>query len=1214
MTISSALQIVFNPSSYYLKKPDSGFPRLLAVIAMTVTYVIFAKLSYFSTIPPGYASTIWPPAGIALAGLLIYGYRLWPGVLLGAFIANGLIPELTNSVSDILITLLTTLVISSGATLQALAGAYWLKRYAGFPNGLRREKSILLFMLYGGALSATINPTLSIAMLVATGKTPLANVLNNWLTWWCGDVLGVVIFTPLALAWLLKDTDSWRHRRFMITLPIVSMFALTAIAVIYETKSSNERIQLEFDQHVEQLNNALETSLTNQVHALHSIRSLFLTSIEVNKDEFRIFTQQLLTDYPDIQSISWAPLIQNADRDAFEKMLQKQGDPSFQITEVDAKQQRVPAKTRPQYAPVTFIEPYQYNNKVLNFDNLSNPSRLAAFNSATDSGDLIISPRIKLLQDSSQYGVLAVIPLYRKNLALQTLTEKRLAISSYVTAALKLNDMMTTALKHSNTHGLSYRLRDSTAPTAEQLLYSSEPFFPAPLVIQEKAWFSAKKTLSSRSALPFGGRVWIFEVVPKQDYFASHRSSDVWLVMLLSLLVTSLVSVFSLLTSGRTRILQQLVNERTDDIQQQHAQLLSLMSEKEKLSMALEQSQSAVMITDLDATIEYINQAFVNNTGYSREEIIGSKANRFKSGKTPKTTFESMWATLLNGNAWQGEIINMNKQGQEFIELTWISPIRSNNGMISHYLSVKENITERKKTESELTKLSMALEQSQSSVMITDLDATIEYVNQAFITSTGYSREEIIGQKPSLLKSNKTPRSTYDAMWAALLAGKAWQGEVINLNKQGEEFIELTWISPIRKANGEVSNYLGVKEDISERKQKDALLLAAKERAEHLAKTKSQFLANMSHEIRTPMNAIIGFSELALLKDMPTEVTDYLKNINTASNNLLVILNDILDLSKLEAGQMGLNLSPFSLPDLQATLHNLFIITAQSKGLALSINIASDVPDSLIGDSIRLRQVLTNLLGNAIKFTSQGAVTLNISLQQRDDQQARLLFAVTDTGIGISVEQQAKLFLPFSQVDDGYARNFEGTGLGLVISQDLVQLMGSLIKVESQPGLGSCFSVELALPIAPLSTLASIKTPSNTAPSVLHTETETLNGIKILVAEDDAFNQKIIQQVLKRLGASLIVLANDGSEALATLEQDDFDVVLMDLHMPIMNGFEAATEIRKRPRYAQLPVIALSASVTDEDRQRSLAAGMNDFIAKPINTNTLLSTLKQYLD
>jgi len=639
-----------------------------------------------------------------------------------------------------------------------------------------------------------------------------------------------------------------------------------------------------------------------------------------------------------------------------------------------------------------------------------------------------------------------------------------------------------------------------------------------------------------------------------------------------------------------------------------------------RLDLILNSTGEGIYGIGINGECIFINASALTMLGYaSQQEVLGKNSHQLfhyaHADGSPYNAEQCPIYKALQGvsNSSMDTEMFWRKDGTKFSVQYQAHPIITNKQIIGCVVSFID-ITEHKKNKATLTMLSTALEQSQSSVMITNLDATIEYVNQAFITSTGYSREEIIGQKPSLLKSDKTPRSTYDAMWAALLAGKAWQGEVINLNKQGEEFIELTWISPIRKANGEVSHYLGVKEDITERKQKDALLLAAKERAEHLAKTKSQFLANMSHEIRTPMNAIIGFSELALLKDMPTEVTDYLKNINTASNNLLVILNDILDLSKLEAGQMGLNLSAFSLPDLQATLHNLFIITAQSKGLALSINIASDVPDSLIGDSIRLRQVLTNLLGNAIKFTSQGAVTLNISLQQRDDLQARLLFAVTDTGIGISVEQQAKLFLPFSQIDDGYARNFEGTGLGLVISQDLVRLMDGLIKVESQPALGSCFSFELMLPIAPLSMLESIKMPTSTVPSVLHTETEALSGIKILVAEDDAFNQKIIQQVLKRLGASVIVLANNGSEVLSALEQDDFDVVLMDLHMPIMNGYEASAEIRKHLRYAQLPVIALSASVTDEDKRRCLIAGMNDFVAKPINVKELLSTLKKYLN
>ena len=224
---------------------------------------------------------------------------------------------------------------------------------------------------------------------------------------------------------------------------------------------------------------------------------------------------------------------------------------------------------------------------------------------------------------------------------------------------------------------------------------------------------------------------------------------------------------------------------------------------------------------------------------------------------------------------------------------------------------------------------------------------------------------------------------------------------------------------------------------------------------------------------------------------------------------------------------------------------------------------------------------------------------------QLNASEARLLFSVIDTGMGISAEQQNKLFQPFSQVDDGFSRNFEGTGLGLTISQDLVQLMDSSIKLDSHVDLGSCFSFELALPLA----LSAIE-PQITPISSLHPE--PLSGVSILVAEDDAFNQKIITQVLENFGAR-VVLANNGLEALAALEQDRFDVVLMDLHMPSMNGYEATLAIRKQARYAQLPVITLSASVTDEEKQRCLTTGMNAFVGKPINKIELLATLEQWL-
>jgi PAS domain S-box-containing protein len=527
---------------------------------------------------------------------------------------------------------------------------------------------------------------------------------------------------------------------------------------------------------------------------------------------------------------------------------------------------------------------------------------------------------------------------------------------------------------------------------------------------------------------------------------------------------------------------------------------------------------------------------------------------------------------------------------------------------LSHFNKVlnHELLIAKKQAEGQTKILSMALEQSHSAVMITDLDTHIEYVNQAFVNTTGYAREEIIGSKSNRFKSGKTPNTTYESMWASLNTGDEWHGEIINQNKNGDEFIEQTWISPIREEDGTISHYLSVKEDITEDKKNAALLVAAKDRAETLTKHKSQFLANMSHEIRTPMMAIMGFSDLALLDEVPPETYGYLQDINAASNHLLAILNDILDVSKLDAEKMTLQLECFNLADMRSMLHGLFINTAQDKGLSLIIALETQVPTMLIGDSLRLRQVLINLLSNALKFTQQGSVNLTISLLELTKSEARLLFAVTDTGMGISAEQQAKLFQPFSQVNDSYIKNLEGTGLGLTISQNLVELMGDRIKLDSQVGSGSCFSFELTLPLA----LVPIK--PKTKPTI-RPNMEVLSNIQILLVEDNPFNQKVVTRTLNLFGAS-IVLANNGLEALTVLEQQEFDIVLMDLHMPSMDGFETTVEIRKQPRYAQLPVIAFSAGVTEQQvKQRCLAVGMNDVVSKPIDNTELLTILARWV-
>ncbi|MDD5755435.1 MAG: two-component regulator propeller domain-containing protein, partial [Methylococcales bacterium] len=366
--------------------------------------------------------------------------------------------------------------------------------------------------------------------------------------------------------------------------------------------------------------------------------------------------------------------------------------------------------------------------------------------------------------------------------------------------------------------------------------------------------------------------------------------------------------------------------------------------------------------------------------------------------------------------------------------------------------------------------------------------------------------------------------------------------------------------------------------------------------------TKSVFLANMSHEIRTPMNAIHGLSYLALQKeDLSLEIRDYLEKISRSSNNLIAILNDILDFSKLEAGRLSIDNLPYNLNSVTNYLNDLFFDIAEKNSLDFKIEVAPDVPPDLIGDKLRLQQILTNLIGNAIKFTKHGSVSLKITLQEIDSLAARLLFCVTDTGIGLSEQDNEKLFQPFSQVDGSITRRFGGTGLGLVISHDLLQMMGGEFSIKSTLGEGSTFSFELN------QTIASKQHETEYETEIPEFE-QSMMGIRILVAEDNEINQLVICEFLTFAGIT-VEIANNGLEALALLEKNSFDAVLMDMSMPVMDGFEATTLIRNQACYAELPVIALSAGVTIEEQKKCVDAGVNDFIAKPIYPETLMSTL-----
>ncbi|NJD33465.1 MAG: PAS domain S-box protein [Betaproteobacteria bacterium] len=632
---------------------------------------------------------------------------------------------------------------------------------------------------------------------------------------------------------------------------------------------------------------------------------------------------------------------------------------------------------------------------------------------------------------------------------------------------------------------------------------------------------------------------------------------------------------------------------------------------------------AAAIVTADEGRFIQVNENFERDFGWTNVDLKGRTSGEI--GLWSERVAREPWVEELRRESRliDHESVWMTKRGEP--RMVSISAEITDLDHTSCILIYVMDITERKEAEEQILKLSMAVEQSPVSVAITDLKGRMEYVNEAFVQVTGFSREEAIGQNPRILKSGRTPAASFTEMWSAISQGKSWNGEFYNKRKDGTAYIEYARVSPIRQADGRITHYVAVKEDITEKKRlgeeldrhryhledlvasRTAQLAEAREIAETANRAKTAFLANMSHEIRTPMNAIVGLTHLLRRGKTTPEQDIHLVKIAGAAAHLLSIINDILDISKIEAGRLALEQTDFHLGTLLDDVQSLIANQALAKGLDVRVN-SEAVALWLKGDPTRLRQALLNFVGNAVKFTDTGSIAIRACLLEESDSGVLVRFEVEDTGIGIPPEKQKNLFQAFEQADISTTRKYGGTGLGLAITQRLARMMGGDAGVVSVPGQGSTFWFTARLEYGQATKPAFSDTyPRNTEMRLrLHA------GKRILLADDVAINREVAAMLLEEAGL-VIEIAENGLQAVEKVRAQDYALILMDVQMPVMDGLDATRRIRAFPGREGVPVLAMTANAFDEDRWACLEAGMVDFVPKPIDPEVLYRTVLKWL-
>ena len=919
---------------------------------------------------------------------------------------------------------------------------------------------------------------------------------------------------------------------------------------------------------------------------LESLARFIENSHNVKDEEFQRYTTYL-TKNPKVQAWGWIPAVPAADKPDFEAKVRASRSDHFEIWQKDTQGKRVPASGRKVYYPILQAAPLRTNEMIVGYDTGSETLRCKALEEAARSGLVTATEPITLLQeDAQQKGMVIYRPVFDS----ATPTSLR----GFSTAVVRLGTLLENAPKDYATRVEISLLKIHEAPE----LLSTE--------------WNAKdcqdSELSAMGSTMAYGRVFGINAHASPDYLRSLPVRSDWFVALTGLGLSAALFIKLSVMLRRREELEGLVVERTHKLQ----------IKQERYARLSEHSATVVWEVDSQGLFTYTSEASASVFGYRPHELIDRLHFYDLHPIAGREEFKTAAFEVFEQKECLKDLINeiQTKDGRK----VWVStngiPVLNPDGTLRGYHGSDTDITQRKQAEDALRKSESRLrsitDSAYDAIVMMDPQGNITYWNPAAERILGHSRDEALGQYLHTLIMPPRFQAAFKAAFPTFLTSGegAAVGKNIDLealHKDGREIHVQLALSAIRFDDAWHS--VGILRDVTERKRVQEELRKSKELAEQASEAKSMFLANMSHEIRTPMNGVIGMTELLLETPLNPEQQHCAQIVRSSAESLLHLINDILDFSKIEAGKFELETLDFDLAYLLDYFTRLLTPQAQHKGLAFHCSIDSDVPQHLSGDPSRLRQVLFNLTGNALKFTPRGSVTIQVSRMSVTTGAIVLRFAVRDTGIGIPAHKQALLFEKFTQLDASTSRHYGGTGLGLAICKQLVELMDGEIGLSSTVGQGtefwftSCFAPAMH-PQAQSQAQSQAAPPKPQWPD-----------IRVLLVEDSPINQKVALGYLKSFALQADVVDN-GTAAIQALSTRAYDLVLMDMQMPEMDGIEATRRIRAPHSgvlNAQIPIIAMTANAMQSDREKCLGAGMNDYLSKPVTPGSLTAILEKWL-